>query len=36
VLFDLRMIYLNPKNVALGQRINFLHFQPVLGIQYNF
>jgi hypothetical protein len=36
VLFDLRMIYLNPKNVALGQRINFLHFQPILGIQYNF
>jgi len=32
----LRLNYLNPKNVNLNQRINLLHFQPVLGIQYNF
>ena len=36
ILFDLRLNYLNPKNVNLNQRINLLHFQPVLGIQYNF
>jgi len=36
ILLDLRLNYLNPKNVNLNQRINLLHFQPVLGIQYNF
>ncbi|MHB8054581.1 MAG: AMIN domain-containing protein [Candidatus Aminicenantales bacterium] len=35
-LFDLRAVYLNPKNIALGQRANLLHLQPVLGIQYTF
>ncbi len=36
LLFDLRAVYLNPKNAALGKRANLLHFQPLLGIQYNF
>ena len=36
LLFDLRGIYLNPKNATLGKRANLLHLQPVLGIQYNF
>ena len=35
-VLDFRMIYANPKNTARNQRINLLHFQPVLGIQYNF
>ena len=35
-VLDFRMIYANPKNTARGQRINLLHFQPVLGIQYSF
>ena len=35
-LLDFRIIYVNPKNVALNQRAYLLHFQPVLGIQYNF
>jgi hypothetical protein len=35
-LFDLRVVYLNPKNVTLNQRAYLLHLQPVLGIQYNF
>ena len=35
-LFDLRAVYLNPRNVTLGQRANLLHLQPVLGIQYTF
>ena len=36
LLFDLRGVYLNPKNVTLGKRANLLHLQPVLGIQYSF
>ena len=35
-VLDFRMIYANPKNTARNQRINLLHFQPVLGIQYSF
>jgi uncharacterized protein (DUF3820 family) len=36
LLFDLRAVYLNPKNASLGKRANLLHLQPLLGIQYNF
>jgi hypothetical protein len=36
LIFDARMVYLNPKIPTLGQRANFLQFQPVLGIQFNF
>jgi hypothetical protein len=36
LVFDARMVYLNPKIPTLGQRANFLQFQPVLGIQFNF
>ena len=36
LLFDLRAVYLNPKNATLGKRAYLLHLQPVLGIQYNF
>jgi hypothetical protein len=36
LVFDARMVYINPKIPALGQRANFLKIQPVLGIQFNF
>jgi len=36
VLMDLRLSYANPKNTALNQRNYLLHFQPILGLQYNF
>jgi hypothetical protein len=36
LVFDARMIYINPKIATLGQRANYLQFQPVLGIQFNF
>lgn len=36
LVFDARLIYLNPKIVSLGQRANMLQVQPVLGLQFNF
>jgi len=36
LLFDVRAVYLNPKNATLGKRADLIHLQPVVGIQYNF
>jgi len=36
LVFDARMVYINPKIPYLGQRANLLQIQPVLGIQINF
>jgi len=36
VVFDVKMLYANPKLLNLGLRANFLRIQPVLGLQINF
>ena len=36
LVLDTRILYINPKIPALGQRANFLQVRPGLGIQINF